>query len=657
MKTTISSLLFLCLSFNIYAQNEVKYFWSGAITSTSAKVNAKLTNPSTQVRLVVSNSSSLTSPLYSGYATANDANSKMAALSISGLTPNTLYYYAIESDGVVDNSADDIGSFRTFNTGAFSYTFVVGACANSSDHTVYTVMKNLNPLFYLNTGDLHYANPNSTDVNVHRAAYETEVLSKATAASLLKTTPIAYIWDDHDFSGDNSTGSSTGKSSARQAYREYVPHYPLAAGSGDAAIYQSFTVGRIKFILSDLRSERINGKIMSSTQMQWLKNEITTGANQNQIIAWISGVSFSGNISDNWGGFTGERTEISNYLKSQNIKNFFIISGDAHMLAIDNGNNTDFSTNNDNPNKYPIFQAAALNRPGSNKGGTYSEGAYPNPSSTDGQFGLVTVTDNGGDEICIKFTGYRVTSGSTSSSKVVEYIFCRTITSALTVSGSTLEAESASLSGAVVANNNRGYTGSGFVDYINASQDYIEWSYNTTLVGLHNLTFRYAHGSTSDRSLRLEVNNTTISSALKFTPTGGWSTWKTISINASLISGINKIRLTATGTSGPNVDNLKITSSSSAKYEEQNIENEVELYPNPVQNQLQVVLWSDNKVVKILKILDSNGNTLFTKNLQLKAGKNEEEIDLSNYENGMYYLYISEYNSRKEVIKKFIISK
>jgi hypothetical protein len=44
----------------------------------------------------------------------------------------------------------------------------------------------------------------------------------------------------------------------------------------------------------------------------------------------------------------------------------------------------------------------------------------------------------------------------------------------------TLEAEKAVLNGAVVAYNQSGYTGSGFVDYKNASGDFIEWTVNAS---------------------------------------------------------------------------------------------------------------------------------------------------------------------------------
>ena len=141
----------------------------------------------------------------------------------------------------------------------------------------------------------------------------------------------------------------------------------------------------------------------------------------------MSSVSFGGNQADNWGGYTAERTELANFFRDNNIRNMFIMSGDAHMVAIDNGTHHDFSTGSNNPYDYPVFQAAGLSQSGSTKGGTYSEGGtFPNPTSTTGQYGLVEVTDNGTNQVCINFTAYRVTSVGVES-QLTAYNFCRTM--------------------------------------------------------------------------------------------------------------------------------------------------------------------------------------------------------------------------------------
>jgi len=68
-------------------------------------------------------------------------------------------------------------------------------------------------------------------------------------------------------------------------------------------------------------------------------------------------------------------------------------------VAIDDGTNTDFSSTASGG--FPLLHAAALDRPGSIKGGPYSEGAFPGP----GQYGVLEVADNGGAVISITLSG------------------------------------------------------------------------------------------------------------------------------------------------------------------------------------------------------------------------------------------------------------
>lgn len=123
--------------------------------------------------------------------------------------------------------------------------------------------------------------------------------------------------------------------------------------------------------------------------------------------------------------------------------------------------------------------------------------------------------------------------------------------------GSTVvyQAEDADRSGPAVATNNSGYTGSGFIDYINNTNDWLEWTVHTTVSGNYNIGFRYALGSGS-RPLRCSINGTVITPDIDFPATGNWTTWDTFFIHSDLLYGANKIRLTAIGSSGGNIDAL-----------------------------------------------------------------------------------------------------
>jgi hypothetical protein len=101
---------------------------------------------------------------------------------------------------------------------------------------------------------------------------------------------------------------------------------------------------------------------------------------------------------DDWGGFAAERADISNFIADNHIENLLMLAGDAHMLAIDDGSNADYSDSG--AATFPILQAAALDRPGSTKGGPFSHGSYPGA----GQYGLVTLADSG-DSITVQLSG------------------------------------------------------------------------------------------------------------------------------------------------------------------------------------------------------------------------------------------------------------
>jgi hypothetical protein len=123
----------------------------------------------------------------------------------------------------------------------------------------------------------------------------------------------------------------------------------------------------------------------------------------------------------------------------------------------------------------------------------------------------------------------------------------------------TKEAEDAVLSGAVKSTARAGYTGSGFADYITASGDYVRWSLSVAQAGKYTLRFRYGNGGTTSRPLAIKVNGTTVNASLAFPPSGSWTTWATVSLDANLAAGANSIQATAIGSSGANVDNLQVT--------------------------------------------------------------------------------------------------
>ncbi|WP_329050020.1 DUF5110 domain-containing protein [Amycolatopsis sp. NBC_01488] len=128
-----------------------------------------------------------------------------------------------------------------------------------------------------------------------------------------------------------------------------------------------------------------------------------------------------------------------------------------------------------------------------------------------------------------------------------------------TPSGVTVyEAETAVLSGVVVDSQHAGYTGAGYVDFVDNTNDFVEWTVSVAAAGAHTLKFRYANGGTTNRPLAISVNGTVVNGGLAFNPTGSWTTWANASLNVTLPAGAVKIRAAATGSSGGNLDCLTV---------------------------------------------------------------------------------------------------
>jgi hypothetical protein len=428
MEKYLQKSLIWILSFLIMplaSQAEVLWLSSGALQPSSASFRVKMDAAYDSVRVLISMDPAMMPPyLSSSYGAADTTNNLMVAVSVSGLQPDRQYYYAAEANGQTDISPEDIGSFHTPDTGAYSFNFVVGSCNRKPDTETFRDFLNYDADFYLSPGDLHYADPCNADISVHRNPYESRVFNQPLQAEVYRRMGFAYVWDDHDYCGNDANGSGVaGAQPARRAYREYIPHYAL---QNDSSIYQAFDYGRVRFILSDLRSERKSGTTtMGTTQKAWFKQQLLDARDRKMMIAWVGSYSWYGIIPDNWGGEQAERRELCEFFRDSAIANMFILNGDAHMVAVDDGRNGDFTSARNLPYRYPVFQAAPVWNNGSWKGGTYSEGQFFNLLASQQQYGVVRIDDQGRDSLCITFDAYQKSLSDGSTSRLVTYSFCR----------------------------------------------------------------------------------------------------------------------------------------------------------------------------------------------------------------------------------------
>lgn len=377
----------------------VEWVWSGGVTATEAVVVAKLRDADAPAELQVG------SP---GARVVTERDREYVRFVVSGLRPGTRVDYTVRSGAGTHGSG--AGRLRTMPTGPASFTVAFSSCARSgSNGAVFDAIRAEDPLLYLNLGDLFYANIDSPDVGRFARAFD-HVLTRPAQANLARATSTAYVWDDHDFGPNDADGTSPSAPAAHRAFRTLVPHHPLALPGDAAPVARAFTVGRVRFIVTDGRSARSpadmpdgpDKTMLGTAQRRWFVQELRASRDSFAAIVWVNSVPWIGAAKaggDGWAGYATERAVLADAIDANGIRNLVMISGDNHSVAIDDGTNSGYATSGGGG--FPLIHAGALDRAPQTKGGPYSHGVFPGG----GQFGTLRVDDAGGNRVTVTLRG------------------------------------------------------------------------------------------------------------------------------------------------------------------------------------------------------------------------------------------------------------
>jgi alkaline phosphatase D len=390
----------------------IEYMWSGGVTQNSARVSARVSADGLKVRILLSDNTEFTTPKYSEPSETDWLkNGRSVLAKFDGLKPDTRYYYAVEIDGTTDTARR--GTFKTFPDAPASFRVVFGSCASTgSESRVFDTIREHQPSVFLHLGDFHYENISKDAPDEFREAFG-RVLSSSTQSHLYRSVPIDYVWDDHDWGPNDSDRTNPARRSAHRVYRETVPHYDL--DGDESPLYHAFTIGRARFIVLDTRSARdprrsVRPSMLGAKQKQWFLEQLADASKKYPLVFLVQSVPWiaeTGKTADGWAPYCEERREIAKQIDSLDLtQRLVMLSGDAHMLALDDGRHSNFATDGCGFSRiakgFPVFQAASFDRRGSIKGGPYAPG-FPQPGR--GHFGLVTVSDEGGDTIRVQLSG------------------------------------------------------------------------------------------------------------------------------------------------------------------------------------------------------------------------------------------------------------
>jgi len=341
--------------------------------------------------------STTTSPI-----TSDSSTDYLVKFNLTGLTPDTTYYYQAVQDGFDDLSLTASGAvipkFKTSKTGQLDFKMALSSCALSeSTSRVFDRIRARNPDVFVHHGDLHYADIATNDVALKRAAYLSSMQTKV-QNNFFRSCPIWYRYDDHDYGTNNSNSSYVGKVASAATVREIFPQV-RAVSSG--AIYYATTRGRVRFIQLDTRYEKNGPAMLGATQKTWFKNELTAAAALidtgelglvivDTSIPWIALAA-----TDSWSDTEAERTELADHIWSLGLNtNIAFVAGDMHGCAYDDGTNNKYDTSA--RVGWPVIQSGALDNSGSSKGGPYTSGIFQGG----GQYSILDIADNGSTIDC-----------------------------------------------------------------------------------------------------------------------------------------------------------------------------------------------------------------------------------------------------------------
>jgi alkaline phosphatase D len=338
MKKKLTAILCMLLTIGSYAQYITHGPVFGAVKADGAKVYIRTTKPLQNIELALSTNKGMANPIdFTGITNQQRDNSLM--LQLTGLKPDTRYYYTVKVDGKPDTIT---GNFRTFpEVGkAGDYVFVTGSCQETENMKVFNAIPLNDPYFLMHTGDYtypdyqikrDYANSMDTIALSYRKRYDEKVMKQ-----MLYNVPIDYVYDDDDYVGASGgryctndckmymkDGKVVNEMSADtfpamwrrhviRGYDEYFPHYDLPDTS--EGIYHSFKMGNAEFFVIDRNSAKdfphkdlftYNKKkrrwefapppgyaLFGKKQMDWLKEGIKNSTADWKFI--VSGVPLNG---------------------------------------------------------------------------------------------------------------------------------------------------------------------------------------------------------------------------------------------------------------------------------------------------------------------------------------------------------------------------
>ena len=281
---------------------------------------------------------------FSGTNSTDKGKDYTTVIEIDGLNPNTTYNYDVVIEGRSE-FGDTYPSFSTYpakgTPGVYNIAFGGGAGFTPDHEYIWSNINTHDLDALLLLGDNVYIDMPGMPNEFHNFTYYRRQSSPG-FRSLINSTPVYAIWDDHDAAMDDVwMGPYVDKPEWK--YPNFLvfknnwvdPYYGTENWPG---CYFDFSIGDIDFFMLDCRSYRTcpfdttYRTMLGPYQKQWLKNKLALSEATVKVL--VSSVPWSFRAKpgshDTWGGFPEEREEIFEYIEELKIDGVILMAADRH---------------------------------------------------------------------------------------------------------------------------------------------------------------------------------------------------------------------------------------------------------------------------------------------------------------------------------------
>jgi alkaline phosphatase D len=353
---------------------------SGDPLSNQVMLWTRITTDSANVAVKwrIATDTTMLNPIDSGIVTTDGSVDFTVKVDVTGLQPNTFYYYEFEAYDVYSLR----GRTKTLPVGnnTDSLRFAIVSCSNFAGgfFNGYKHLSERNDIdVVLHLGDYIYEYGDGEFGSARTLLPSTEILSLSDYRTrhshykldedlilLHQQYPFITVWDDHETANDSWYGGAANhdpategdwfdrKSAGIRAYHEWMPIRrpdPLDTNR----IYRKFQFGDlIDLYMLDTRLEGreeqdgintdANRTLLGANQFEWLTSNLRTSPRRWQILGQqvmiapvlipqptfpITTAPFLG---DQWDGYSAERQKIYDTLATYGVDNFVVLTGDIH---------------------------------------------------------------------------------------------------------------------------------------------------------------------------------------------------------------------------------------------------------------------------------------------------------------------------------------